>query len=416
MNHHSLLNKLGFALALLLAPVQTFAETRVALVMGVWEYSGSVLAPLPGIQKDVDILSAKLKECGFEVSVVTNPTITEAEEAVDAFGKKLRTSNIAGNTVGLFYFSGHGGEFEGKNYLIPKGARLGSLRDVRVQGLAAERILNRMEESGGRVNLMFLDCCRNDMTKGSTNGLADMKPSGVFIGYATATNRESLGTEVGSPYTNALVKYMGLKGISIMDMHTMVTREVKNVSKELGLQQNPFQYSGLDSVFYFAPGDAPGTPVQDMKQQADYEALRAQLTELQKKLQQQEQQQQPATQQPTMPQVIPPTITMPTPPVVVETVPAPPPVDPGPWRFPDSSRRFLSAEEVSFLSKAELWRARNEIYARKGFIFNSEQGRRFMQALGSYYSGVSSNMEYIESTFNAFEKANVKLIQQYEKR
>jgi hypothetical protein len=224
---------------------------------------------------------------------------------------------------------------------------------------------------------------------------------------------------------------MGLKGISIMDMHTMVTREVKNVSKELGLQQNPFQYSGLDSVFYFAPGDAPAVATQDMKQQADYEALRAQLSELQKKLQQQEEQKQqmqtpPQTQIPPQTQVqqpqvisqfVPPSIIMPTPPpAAVETVPAPPPVDPGPWRFPDSSRRFLSADEVSFLSKAELWRARNEIYARKGYIFTSDQGRRFMQALGSYYSGVSTNMEYIEGTFNAFEKANVKLIQQYEKR
>ena len=39
----------------------------------------------------------------------------------------------------------------------------------------------------------------------------------------------------------------------------------------------------------------------------------------------------------------------------------------GPWLFPDSSSRYLSATDLSSLSSADLWRARNEIFARKGY-------------------------------------------------
>src|SRR5437773_10125462 len=41
----------------------------------------------------------------------------------------------------------------------------------------------------------------------------------------------------------------------------------------------------------------------------------------------------------------------------------------GPWLFPDSSSRYLSATDLSNLSSADLWRARNEIFARTGYKF-----------------------------------------------
>ena len=55
---------------------------------------------------------------------------------------------------------------------------------------------------------------------------------------------------------------------------------------------------------------------------------------------------------------------------------APPSVAParGPWLFPDSSSRYLSATDLSSLSSADLWRARNEIFARKGYKFSRPRG------------------------------------------
>lgn len=87
------------------------AEVRQALVMGVWDYSDPKFPALPGIEADVGKMTAKLRELGFTVSVVTNPTLSQAKDAVDDFGAKLKTGGEAG--VGLFYFSGHGSEHDG---------------------------------------------------------------------------------------------------------------------------------------------------------------------------------------------------------------------------------------------------------------------------------------------------------------
>ncbi|PYJ54342.1 MAG: hypothetical protein DME82_11855, partial [Verrucomicrobia bacterium] len=86
----------------------------------------------------------------------------------------------------------------------------------------------------------------------------------------------------------------------------------------------------------------------------------------------------------------------------------------GPWLFPDSSSRYLSATELSSLSSDDLWRARNEIFARRGFKFTSERGMELARRLGSDYRGVDDNQDRVFNSMNQFEKANVKLIQSIE--
>ena len=230
----------------------SFAQTRHALVMGVWDYTDPKFPALPGIQDDVKKMSAKLKELGFEVTEVINPTLGQSKKAVDDFGDLLQTTK----GVGLFYFSGHGCENDGNNFLIPKGTAISKRSDLDDEALPAQRVLLRMEESGAAINLVFLDCCRNALTKSAANGgLASMEPTGTFIGYATASAKVAGATDTGSAYTNVLLEKMSLPGISISDMHTQVTREVLKVTEG---DQRPFQYSGLDDVFYFVPG-RPGS-------------------------------------------------------------------------------------------------------------------------------------------------------------
>ena len=87
----------------------------------------------------------------------------------------------------------------------------------------------------------------------------------------------------------------------------------------------------------------------------------------------------------------------------------------GPWLFPDSSSRYLSATDLSNLSSADLWRARNEIFARKGYKFSTPRGIAFAQTLGNYYRGVDDNQGRVFSNMNQYERANVTLIRAIEK-
>jgi formylglycine-generating enzyme required for sulfatase activity len=243
---------------------------RTALVMGVGDYGGAkfkggTIPNLPGITSaDLTGMEAKLKSLGFSVTTVANPTLSEAKEAVDIFSSRIK----ANPGVSLFYFSGHGGEYEGKNYLIPRGANVGSKADLSDEALSAQRVLNGMEESGAQVNLMFLDCCREDLGK-SVGGaeMAPLKAKGSFIGFATRSGDFADPGEEGSPYTRFLLKHLDRPGLSVADMYSLVIGEVKDYSKRvLGEERRPGFYSELDAPFYlvpvkFTPGGAPATSV-----------------------------------------------------------------------------------------------------------------------------------------------------------
>ena len=87
----------------------------------------------------------------------------------------------------------------------------------------------------------------------------------------------------------------------------------------------------------------------------------------------------------------------------------------GPWLFPDSSSRYLKATDLSSLSSADLWRARNEIYARKGYKFSGPRGIAFVQTLGNYYRGVDDDQDRVFNNMNQYERANVTLIRSIER-
>ena len=84
------------------------------------------------------------------------------------------------------------------------------------------------------------------------------------------------------------------------------------------------------------------------------------------------------------------------------------------WMFPDSARRKLTDADLGGLSKGQLWVARNEIYARHGYIFSSKKGKDYTRSLGSAYQGVTSDASAVESKFNPVERANIALIRTYE--
>ena len=88
----------------------------------------------------------------------------------------------------------------------------------------------------------------------------------------------------------------------------------------------------------------------------------------------------------------------------------------GPWLFPDSSSRYLSPNELAGLNADQLWRARNEIYARNGYVFSSPRGIAFARSLGSYYHGVDLDDNRVYNHMNPFEQANVTLIKSIEQR
>jgi hypothetical protein len=228
------------------------AENRTALVVGC-DYRGTGLE-LPSPARDANALSTVLRDrLGFQVVTLLNPTRRGLIDAIDDFGAAVEKRG----GVGLFYFSGHGAQHEGENYLIPTGAVLRFREDLPTETVAASRVLTRTEAARNPVNLIFLDACRNNELPSSkhkdvlANGLTGMQAvTGMLIGFATAKNNVANDSGSGSIYTNALLKHIATPGLSVMDMLTRVNNEVRRSTDG---SQVPFMEVGLSDVFYFVP-------------------------------------------------------------------------------------------------------------------------------------------------------------------
>ncbi|MDO5418207.1 MAG: YARHG domain-containing protein [Lachnospiraceae bacterium] len=83
------------------------------------------------------------------------------------------------------------------------------------------------------------------------------------------------------------------------------------------------------------------------------------------------------------------------------------------YLIPDSSIRALTAADVAGMTKEQLRLARNEIYARHGRMFTSEDLQNYFNGK-SWYRGTISAQSFTDSMLSQLEKDNIKVIQQAE--
>ncbi len=224
-------------------------QKRIALVIGNNEYKEDRLR---NPAHDAEDIGKVLRELGFTVQTKINANPQEMEEAVKEFVREIQNGD-----VGLFYFSGHGVQVDGENYLIPVGVSIESAPAVRHKAISAGYILEEMHEARNRTNIFILDACRNNPFKGfrsMNKGLATMDaPKGTFIAYATAPKSVAAdGTDRNSPYTKNLMQAIKSKGVPIEQVFKQVSRAV---DQETAGKQIPWTASSLQDDFWFNPGD-----------------------------------------------------------------------------------------------------------------------------------------------------------------
>ena len=149
---------------------EAFEAPRTALVIGNASYA---YAPLRNPVNDARAIASTLQELGFEVTLLEDAEQKEIKRAINKFGKTIRNGG-----VGLFYFSGHGMQIEGSNYLIPVGAEIESEEDVELESVSINRVLSKMDAAKNTMNVIILDACRNNpyarSFRSTTQGLASL--------------------------------------------------------------------------------------------------------------------------------------------------------------------------------------------------------------------------------------------------
>lgn len=78
----------------------------------------------------------------------------------------------------------------------------------------------------------------------------------------------------------------------------------------------------------------------------------------------------------------------------------------------DSDTRYITESDLINLSREQIALIRNEIYARHGYVFQTEAYKEYFGAKSWYVP----NPNFSEASFNAIEKYNKDLIVEYEKK
>lgn len=223
-------------------------ERRLALVIGNGAYK---VRPLNNPVNDANDISAALKRSGFQVIDVRNANLTQMRAKIREFGDQLISSD-----VGLVYYSGHGVELKGRNYLIPVNADIQREDEIADQGLDAGLILEKMNTAGKGVNILVVDACRDDpfgrSFRSTGRGLAQMDaPKGTIIAYSTSPGKVASDGDPkdrNSPYTKHLLRAMQIPNIPIEQVFKEVRRSVQAETKN---QQTPWENTSLSGDFYF---------------------------------------------------------------------------------------------------------------------------------------------------------------------
>jgi len=154
-------------------------ENRVALVIGNADYLNG---PLKNTVNDARAMAKVLESSGFEVILRENVKNQNAmKQAVREFGMKLKSEGTA-----LFYYSGHGMQVNGYNYLLPTQAVMHIEQEIEYEALDMGFILAYMESAKSNVNIVILDACRNNpfsrSFRDTKQGLTTMvAPTGTMI-------------------------------------------------------------------------------------------------------------------------------------------------------------------------------------------------------------------------------------------
>ena len=228
---------------------------RVALVIGNASYTvGALNNPV----HDAEDMAAVLEKLGFDqIILAINANQSAMEGAVDDFLAELGNSH-----AGVFYYAGHGMQLEGENYLIPVDATIESKAAVRSESLALDKVLERMQKAGSKINMILLDASRDNPfvrqwptpQRGLVQrGLAKTESGdGTLIAYATAPGKVADdGEGRNGTFTAALLKYIDTPGQDVVIMLRAVRNKVIGDTKEN--LQVPWFSSSLTEGFFFNP-------------------------------------------------------------------------------------------------------------------------------------------------------------------
>ncbi|CAF1450320.1 unnamed protein product, partial [Rotaria sp. Silwood1] len=222
---------------------------KLALVIGIGNYeSGEILR---NTINDAHEMSSKLNSIGF---ISDGPQLDLTHEAMELALVKFKHSIREGDMV-LFYFAGHGTQWEDQNFLIPKDDTNIEAANIHNRAILIQKFLDDFEDRHPFTTIIILDCCRiyhlrnpqlvaalaraKNANVPRPTGLKQMdSKAGMLIAFACApgTIANDGTNECNGLFTKHLLEHIGTPNKDIRMIMAAVTRGVMAESK---LKQKP---------------------------------------------------------------------------------------------------------------------------------------------------------------------------------
>ena len=244
-----------------------YAEKQ-AFVLGIADYEN--VNKLSSPKFDADRIKEQLVELGYNVTRVDDDMVDKLHLA-EAWGEFV--DNLDPNDDVVVYYSGHGVEVDGTNYMVP--VDVPSPRDIhstialREALMSLSQMMKEVTDKGVNESIWILDACRDDpfarLTKGldTPGGLnANLDQGGVFIFYAAGINETALdrlptdasGAKVNSVFTRVLLDFLAKEPSDESELFAVHVRTaVRELAKQANQEQHPAYYDQLAVPYCFQP-------------------------------------------------------------------------------------------------------------------------------------------------------------------
>jgi uncharacterized caspase-like protein len=255
------------------------AANQRAFVVGINIYDN--LPPDKQLVKAVNdsrVMAATFRDLGFTVLQQENVGLSQFY----ALWQRFLDSVQPGDVVAVF-FSGHGVEINGVNYLIPRDTPELGAGEVMLMRQSASLnghsgLMADLKKRQPRISLMIIDACRdNPYAAGSTKsigkdlGLAPVEPpEGMFVMYSAGAGEKSLDRlydrdpESTSVYTRRLIPLLKTPGLTLPEVGQQVRMSVRDLARtaQPPRAQTPAYYDQLVGR-YCLSGCSDGGPQQN---------------------------------------------------------------------------------------------------------------------------------------------------------
>jgi hypothetical protein len=255
---HALMVFLAWAVALPALGQPAGPERRVAMVIGIGAYAN--VAPLPNPGNDARAIGAALRSLRFEVEEVIDADRRTLVDALDEFGLKAQSADVA-----VIYFAGHGMQVGGQNWLVPTDARL--QREIQLEAQAVSLGFLLGNARARRLGIIMLDACRDNpflarLQSGGRNGLRpglariDAPPNSVLALATRVDDVAEDGAGSHSPFAEAVLRHLRTRGLEVDPFFRHVRESVLAATSN---RQDPVIVAsrGAGSFFFNPPNQPP---------------------------------------------------------------------------------------------------------------------------------------------------------------